>query len=232
MIKIFGLDLSLNSTGICSSVLVDEKCTNIRFDRFIFLDNISKNIKQQLGVVQHQYVMPTNMPLDDLLIIDDVINREQIESSIKTIMCARQIQNFITSSVTDEVKTAIFCIENYIMPSYSGKNQLKTVGSLINLQGYIRETIIRLNLTNGDKSDSLKIKLIVPSPSSVKKFFSGNGNANKIQMIESFFNDWSGRNFIENKGKIDDLVDAFALMQYACGKILHEGRRTCDIIEL
>jgi hypothetical protein len=233
-ITIFGLDLSLNSTGFCCGSF-DEKGTleSISFDRFIYLDSKFtdkgklRHVKPQYGVTHHTYTMPVNVKMDDLLIVDDVINREQIDASIKSMMCSKQISSVISEKLVD-VKTVIFTIENFIMPSFGGKNQLKVVGSLINLQGYVREFIIRCAITYPDK----KIKLIVPSPSTVKKFFAKDGNASKIKMIETFYSDWNGRSVLSDMGKIDDLVDSFALMQYAKSEIFHKGIRSCDLMDI
>jgi hypothetical protein len=202
----------------------------IRFERFIYLDSATtkkgapRTVTPQLNVIHHTYTMPTNVSLDKLLVVNDVTNKEQILASIKALMCAKVI-NARIASIVGENNKCVFCIENYIMPGLGGKNQLQVVGALINLQGYVREAIIRMAITNPD------IRMIVASPSTIKKYFCRKGNASKEEMINSFFNTWYGRDHIENKGKIDDIVDSYALMQYASSRIRYgNDTRDCDFV--
>ena len=68
--------------------------------------------------------------------------------------------------------------------------------------------------------------MLTPSPTSLKKFFTDNGKAEKEDMLKSFQERFDGHKLLPNSGPetlkiINDVVDAFALNIYAYGKLLN-----------
>jgi hypothetical protein len=224
---VIGLDLSFSSTGITISYLEDYIGKNIQFHKVIFDNNTNKTSKKYTpqkikNVNIITYRMPTNLLVSDLVIdLNDKNNVQQVESTIKALICSKKICLIIEKSLKqynpDEV---IFSIENYIMPTFSGSSQLKTVGGLISLQGYVREKIILLCLDL-----QIKFKIYTPTPSSNKLFFAKNGNADKALMIKCFLIYYQGNKLLptidENSVNIiNDIVDSFSLMLNAYDKLI------------
>ena len=229
MIKslIIGLDLSFSSTGITISYLEDYVGKKIQFHKVVFDKNSNKTTKTYIpqkikNVNIITYRLPANLQTIDLVIdMTDDNNVQQCESTVKALMCSKKIGIIISDSLKqfnpDEV---IFSIENYIMPTFSGSSQLKTVGGLIALQGYVREIAIRLCLEL-----KLKFKIYTPTPSSNKLFFAKNGNADKTLMVKCFFKNYNGNILLPSTDEnsvhlINDLVDSFSLMLNAYSKII------------
>ena len=229
MIKslIIGLDLSFSSTGITISYLEDYIGKKIQFHKVVFDKNLNKTSKaytpqkiKNVNIIT--YKLPANLQIVDLILdMSDENNVQQCESTIKALMCSKKIGIIMSDSIEkfkpDEV---IFSIENYIMPTFSGSSQLKTVGGLIALQGYVREIGIRICL-----SLKLKFKIYTPTPSSNKLFFAQNGNADKTLMVKCFFNNYNGNILLPSTDEnsvnlINDLVDSFSLMLNAYSKII------------
>lgn len=208
MKKLFiGLDLSFNSTGIC---VFSESENKIQFYRVVY-ETKPHDIE---NINQVTYRMPDNISTEDLLIDSDKNNQEQIESTIRAMICSKKIINILKDVIIKyEPDQVTFCIENYIMPSFGGPNSLRNVSGLLLLQGYIREFIIRYATSN-------KVYLITPTPSQNKKFFTGKGKSDKSEMLKAFIDVYDGLKLIPNltRGKLDDVIDAFSLMVYAVNK--------------
>lgn len=222
---IIGLDLSFNSTGITISYLEDNIGKKIQFHRVVFDNNSNKTNKkytpQKIDNVNiTTYRMPTNLLVSDLVIdMLDENNFEQVESTVKALICSKKIGMIISDAILLYSPTEIiYSIENYIMPAFSGQNQLSSVSGLITLQGYVREIIIKLSLEK-----NISIKIYTPTPSSNKLFFTGNGKADKDIMVEYFFKYYDGNKLISNNysvHQINDIVDSFSLMMNAFSKII------------
>jgi len=224
---IIGLDLSFSCTGITISYLEDNVGKSIQFHRVIFDDNSNKTNKKYTptpikNVNTVTYRLPTNILISDMVFDKkDINNFEQCESTLKGLISSKKIGIIIAKALDDyKPDEAIFCIENYIMPSFEGQNQLKVVAGLIQLQGYVRELIIRFCL-------DLKIpfKLFTPTPKSNKLFFTKNGNADKSEMLKIFLTEYQGNKLLptitmESVHQINDVIDAFSLCMYAYGKII------------
>jgi len=219
MIKtlIIGLDLSFSSTGICISYLEDKVGIAMQFHRIVFDDETNKKKQYQpvaiQNIQQQTYRMPTNIHVEDLVIDDENRNnQEQMTATLKAMICSKKIGGVIAKCLdTYKPRELVICIENYIMPAFSGSNQLKTVSGLIMLQGFVRELIIRLGI-----SYQYDFKIMTPTPSNNKLFFTGNGNADKALMLEWFLNHYEGKKLlpeanIDKLGRINDIIDSFAL---------------------
>ena len=213
-----GLDLSFNSTGITFS-LFDENMNpeKIKFYRIVF-DNENNITGKRLkpndiqNINQIVYRMPSNIKLSDInLVIDDKNTSEQLTSTLQAMICSKKINQIIADNIMNYGPNKIICtMENYIMPNFGGPNSLRNVSGLLLLQGFVREFFVKLSI----QFPQLIIKLFTPTPKQTKKYFTGNGNAEKKEMLESFINNFQGQKLLPvlNRGKLDDIIDSFALM--------------------
>lgn len=224
---IFGLDLSFNSTGICM-MYFDGECQNtkISFDRVVF----DKHPREVENISTTVYSLPTNLSVDEILIDAKELGKNENDQAlitIKSLICAKAIKSVINKYIQLlKPQQCLFVIENYIMPAFGGKNSLQNVSGLIAIQNYIREYVIGLKLQHGSvregTSTAIDTFLCTPTPTQVKKFFTGNGKAQKQEMEDVFLSKYDGNTLIdirERKGKFDDIVDAFALGCYGLSKI-------------
>jgi hypothetical protein len=228
---IVGLDLSFNSTGICITYLEDYIGKKIQFHKVVFDHSNNKTGKpytpepiKNVNIVV--YKMPTNLLVSDLTLdFLDVNNAEQCELTLKAIISSKKIGIIIEKALNkyqpDEVT---FAIENYVMPTYSGQTQLKDVGALITLQGFVRKEAILLCLNR-----KISLKLHTPVPSSNKLFFTGNGNAEKDEMMEKFLSIYDGIKLLPTASmdkvhQLNDVVDAFSLNLNAYSVILQKQK--------
>ena len=144
---------------------------------------------------------------------DNENNTEQIHVTIKALICVKKIKEILDKAIIQfKPNDIVFVIENYIMPSYTGPQQLKTVSGLIMLQGFVREFIVKTKILN----DAINIKLMTPTPSNNKKFFAKDGNADKPKMMKIFIEGYDGKKLIpdvciEKIGVLNDVIDSFAL---------------------
>lgn len=224
---IFGLDLSFNSTGICMMYFDGEgQNTKISFDRVVF----DKHPREVENISTTVYSLPTNLSVDEILIDSKELGKNENDQAlitIKSLICAKAIKSVINKYIQLlKPQKCLFVIENYIMPAFGGKNSLQNVSGLIAIQNYIREHVIGLKLQHGrdqeGTSTAIDTFLCTPTPTQVKKFFTGNGKAQKQEMEDVFLSKYDGNALIdirERKGKFDDIVDAFALGCYGLSKI-------------
>lgn len=226
---IIGIDLSFNSTGISISEFNDTVATKIEFHRLIFDDQ--STIKQYIpkpiyNVNQYTYKLPTNISVKDIIISSDDYNSLlQAEATIKCMICIKRLMDIIINKIQRISKTCtkfdLFVnIEGFLMPQVSGEQQFKSLSGLIMLQGMLRAELIKLKLS--EKSNIDIFKLFITTPKELKLWFSGNGNADKQMMLDSFLDNWDGRKLLPDTSslaKINDVIDGFALMMICFGKI-------------
>ena len=224
-VLIIGLDLSFNSTGICISYLEDKIAKNLSFHRIKFDDESNKTGKKYTpntikNVNDIIYRMPTNLLTEDLVLdLEDKNNYEQCHLTLKSIICSKKISLLINENIIKySPDKIIFSFENYVMPSYEGPTQLKSVSGLITLQGHVRKDSIQLCLQN-----NVKVQIYTPTPSSNKLFFTKDGNADKLKMLVFFIKYYDGNKLlptvtIDDVGKVNDIIDAFSLMMNAFSK--------------
>ncbi len=225
---IIGIDLSFKSTGITIAYLsggVSGKYISLH--RLVFDGQKNKSGKKyKPSIVKNIenliYKVPAGLNSDNISIDNiDENSIEQIDATMKALSCNRSIRLLIEQSIIEYKPVLIVCsIENYIMPSFAGNNQLKTVGGLIMLQSFVRETVTRLALEN-----KIIFKFCFPTPSRLKLFFTGSGKAEKSDMLKSFLTKYKGRKLLptvtENDLlKVNDVIDSFALMMYGYSKYI------------
>ena len=195
------IDFSINSTAICVQNHQELKWFN-------FVSNLDLNKKAfachkelvELGINVIGY--ERNKPKD----LD--YTSEQIFKLNNANYLSYTIINTLAPYINEDTKWAI---EGY---SYGSRGN-----AFIDLITY--NTMLKGKIMRVSKSD-----IHVYAPKTVKKSFSGNGNAGKPMMVEAFnsredlVNDplkkyVNSRSFGDNIPKpIDDLVDAFAILEY------------------
>ena len=194
---IFGLDLSFNSTGICMMYFDGEgQNTKISFDRVVF----DKHPREVENISTTVYSLPTNLSVDEILIDAKELGKNENDQAlitIKSLICAKAIKSVINKYIQLlKPQQCLFVIENYIMPAFGGKNSLQNVSGLIAIQNYIREYVIGLKLQHGrvreGTSTAIDTFLCTPTPTQVKKFFTGNGKAQKQEMEDVFLSKYDG----------------------------------------
>jgi hypothetical protein len=224
---IIGLDLSFSCTGISIGNFENDTCKKLSFHKLMFDDCNNKTGKrytpeQIKNVSIETYTLPTNLLMSDLCFdLNDNNNVEQTTVTLKAIVCAKRISNILIKYIDSYKPEIVYvAIENYIMPAFEGQNQLKTVSGLITLQGYVRRNCIEICLNK-----KIQIKLFTPTASENKLFFTGNGRAEKIDMLKTFLSEYDGNKLLptidlNSVHKINDVIDAFSLMTNNYSKII------------
>lgn len=225
---VIGLDLSFNSTGISIMECENHIPKKIKFYRIVFDDESNKtgkiyHPKDIPNINQIIYRMPTNIRTDDVLLdASDKNNTEQTYTTLRAMICSKKINKIIGKEISEYKPDIIICtIENYVMPSFAGPNSLKSVSGLILLQGFVREFLIRTKITidTNKKFNDYNLKdlyIYTPTPTQNKSYFSGNGKAEKTEMIKTFETIFEGNRLLPNlnHGKVDDIIDSFALLTH------------------
>lgn len=206
-----GFDLSFNSSGLCFMLVDAENKKPITLDFQLML--FDKQYKPIRGVHQNKYTMPVGISVDDMML--DNINgsyyqSDQILITQKFAMAKINILH-ATDVVVNEIRSQynlcnlIMSIEGFIAPSVVGNVQFRSLSGLIMMQGSVRAEMIQ-------KYKDI-IKLNVVSPTKLKLHFANNGDATKVDMLNTFKSAYDGEKLIDcsSVGKVNDVVDAFAL---------------------
>jgi hypothetical protein len=225
---IIGIDLSFNSTGITITEFKNDKAINIGFYRLIF-DDESNKIKKYVptpikNINQLTYKLPSNISATEIVNDNsDFYSEDQATITLKAMVACKRIVKIILEKLIkiNENKVDLYInIEGFIMPSITGIQQFKSLSGLIMLQGMLRSDLIKIKLNETLNVDIFKI--YITSPSDLKLWFSGNGGADKQVMLNSFINDYKGNILLPDTSslaKINDVIDSFALMLHAVGKM-------------
>ncbi len=224
-VMLIGLDMSFNSTGITIAILENFIPNKIKFYRVVFDDESNKTHKiykpQDIrNINQVVYRMPTNIDVTDLSIDNEDLNSiGQIKNTLRAMICSKKINKIIAENIiTYEPDTIVCTMENYIMPAFGGRNSLNNVSGLLLLQGFVREWFIKYTIGY----PAVKTYLFTPTPKQTKKYFTGDGSADKKKMMENFIDNFDGQKLLPNmsKGKLDDVIDSFALMCHGYSKFI------------
>jgi Holliday junction resolvasome RuvABC endonuclease subunit len=203
MSNIISIDFSLNSAAICINNNEDYK--------FISIVNTNSFIGKKGNVLSEYKV---HSELEKLNIVEFIKNKRlKQDKNYKTdqknkMKDAIKISSFILDLIS---ANSIVAMEGF---SYSSKSR-----SFIDL--ILFASIVRAEIYKKAK------ELIIISPSELKKFFTGKGNAGKVQMLRAFEKETLDHDlsiYVKDndliKGEkdvvkpIDDLVDAFAIQKY------------------
>lgn len=220
-----GLDLSFNSTGITFLTSKNSEAKSIEFHRLVF----STEPKTITNVNQHTYNFPKNINIDDIVDDSDFYSEDQAHITIKCMMCTKRITHLIVNKVSklkqkfpDYNISVYINIEGFIMSSFTGNTQLRVLGGLIMLQGLVRADLIKMKLASKFKD----FKIYITSPSELKLYFTGTGGqaADKQLMLDSFLDTYDGAKLLPDTsslGKINDVIDSFALMVNCYHRTFH-----------
>ena len=218
--------MSFNSTGISFSTIENNHNSKLKFYRLVFDDESNKTHKiykpnEILNVNQLTYKMPTNISIQDLAVdLEDKNSYEQIRNTLKAMVCSKYINKILQENISLYKPEVIMCtMENYIMPAFGGRNSLTNVSGLLLLQGFVREWFIKFSVS----CPHINTYLFTPTPKQTKKYFTGNGSADKKEMMQNFIDKFSGQKLLPNltKGKLDDIIDSFALMVHGYNKLFN-----------
>ena len=226
-----GLDLSFNSTGITFyNELLDKESnkiisSEIEFHRLVRDKEITTRI---INVNQHIYsskLLSVDLELKhDLDVYENAIeySNEQIDLTEKYFISVTTIKNIIIkylNTIKQDYKldnNGINIFANMEGSILSGFNFNTQIGVNM-LQGFLRAELIKLQMVNNFKTFKFRI---IP-PTLLKSFFTNNGSADKLEMIESFINNYDGKKLItqidlSNKyvSELNDIIDSFALVAF------------------
>lgn len=181
-----GLDQSMNSTGIC--------CRYNDYIKFYIVKPNKLTKKEQSS--QSELIQYICFERQELCKEDNHIR--EVQKTLNMIEAVEQIYNTIYMEWINHNKCDIvICMEGISL----GSKHTSSVMDLAGLNYLIRNTILVNN----------EWKLIVSPPSEIKKFATGNGNANKDSMITIFLSSFPEIDI----PKVDDIADAYFMCLYA-----------------
>lgn len=228
MTNIFiGIDLSFNSTGITIIETLDKTPLKLSFHRLVF-DDESNKIKKYVpkyirNVNQSTYRLPTNILTKDIVMdYSDFYSEDQATITLKAMVCCKRIIDIVSNKIKQFEKFNIYInIEGFIMPSINGIEQFRSLSGLIMLQGMLRSELIKIKLSSTKVEN---FKLFITSPSDLKKWFTGNGSADKQIMLDNFIEVYNGIKLLPNihttkLSQINDVIDSFALCLNSIAKL-------------
>ena len=187
-----GIDPSINSTGIYIQQYNDDRL--IKEHTYIIKPTKLTKQEQNIHIKNFDYIIYNKLDISK----NDISNSHIIELN--------KTNNMITiaTNINTIVKKYKKCDNVYVILegiSY-GSQKTKSIFDLAGLNYLIRYFII----TNTDA------KLIICPPQEIKKFASGKGNSQKDILTEAFLIIYPQFNELK---KIDDIVDAYFMCQYA-----------------
>lgn len=184
-----GIDQSYHSTGV--AIQFEDK------DKVIFLQFTDSKVKHSMSVINCVYQRIWSNT-------DDFSRDEQNRvRSAHNLFVA--IYHYLKMHCRNYDRWNV-AIEGQVMSGFSSHQKFHLT-DLVKLVSILEYNFMRLE----------QVKLNIYPPTSVKKYFTASGKAKKEQMINEFklrFGDT-----FEYEGKIDDVVDAYAL----CEMIAHPG---------
>lgn len=196
-----GIDPSVNSTGVCISVydandnLLEEKFYIVKPDKLTKKEDAaeSKHISKFAYLLYDKE--PTNTDNNSDNERNKAINFMQIVEKVRSII-------FQTDYRYYRMNRIYICQEGI---SYGSSTRTKSIFDLSGLNFMFREMVI--NSSKGFKP----VTLIVATPGEIKKFATGNGNANKELLLECFKAVYPDLDI----PKMDDIADAYFMANYA-----------------
>ena len=196
-----GIDPSVNSTGVCISVYDDND--NLLEEKFYIVkpDKLTKkeDAAESKHISKFAYLLydkePTNTDNNSENERNKAINFIQIVEKVRSII-------FQTDYRYYRMNRIYICQEGI---SYGSSTRTKSIFDLSGLNFMFREMVI--NSSRGLKP----VTLIVATPGEIKKFATGNGNANKELLLECFKATYPDFDI----PKMDDIADAYFMAKYA-----------------
>lgn len=195
-----GIDPSVNSTGV--SILVYDDNDNKLEEKFYIIkpDKLTKkeNAAELKNLAVFSYILYDKMDITGNSNSENEVNKAKnfmsIVSEIKSIIMQTDFRY-------NRMNNIYICQEGI---SYGSSIKTKSIFDLAGLNFMIREMVI--GLSKGFKP----VYLIVATPGEVKKYATGNGNANKELILECFKNIYPDLDL----PKMDDIADAYFMANY------------------
>ena len=196
-----GIDPSVNSTGVCISVYDDND--NLLEEKFYIVKPDKLTKKEDAAETRHidkfSYLIydkePTNTDNNSDNERNKAINFMQIVEKVRSIIFQTDYRYYRMNKI-------YICQEGI---SYGSSTRTKSIFDLSGLNFMFREMVI--NSSKGFKP----VTLIVATPGEIKKFATGNGNANKELLLECFKATYPDFDI----PKMDDIADAYFMAKYA-----------------
>ena len=205
LIGYIGIDPSMNSTGIC---IIKEDDNMILSEEFVILKPDLCIIKKD-GTLKDPLTKREHIAEDSLENFRYIIYKKEdlsqynddniMHEHFKTLNIMKML-HMIESYIYDATKD---CEEIYIIQegiSYGSSIRTKSIYDLAGINYLLRSLFIE------DK------KLFIVTPKTIKKFATGNGNANKDVIIKIFL---STHPEFDKIPKVDDIADSYYMASYA-----------------
>lgn len=194
-----GIDESINSTGITIEKFQDNQLLDIRF----YIVHDEKLTRQETAannsIDEFQYLTYKKYNKKDAS-DNSTIELFKLKNNIQI---AEQIMNIINKSISSPMDHVYIAMEGTSFGS-SNTNSLVELGGLSFL---IRYFVYRFFKNNEDHLGGMMIF----SPKEIKKFATGNGNANKEIMTNLYVKLYPRMNQIK---KLDDIADSYWICAY------------------
>lgn len=206
-----GIDPSINSTGICVMKYTDDG-NKIRED-FIILKPYNKEKPEDKQLSKKEKIANDDLSInfeymfyesEDISIYENNLWAEYWKSS-NMINLVTKIKEIVADFTKDDRKSLAILIEGI---SYGSKTRTKSIFDLAGLNYMVRNYFVNKDWCN----------FWIATPTSIKKFATGNGLAKKELMLNIFEKTHPEYMIIP---KIDDIADAWHMALY-CKKIEEE----------
>lgn len=203
-----GIDPSINSTGVC----------------ILETDDSNKQVNCKFYIIKNgKLTKKESKAEDDNAKIFQYVLYEKLDTSIKNIEDYKTLEWNKTKNMINVCKCIKDIVFKYIANhngvlnlyvcqegiSYGSTVKTKSVFDLAGLNYLLRSTFINSSVCN---------YFVIASPSEIKKFATGKGNANKEMMVNMFSCIFPNLQL----PKVDDICDAYFMANYA-SKLFEQG---------
>lgn len=194
-----GVDQSLNSSGLCILVYDDNK---FKKEYFAIVKTSKLNKKEKLASISNKNFEYHVCDIVDLKQYENDNHNKEFFKTKNFISVLDKICEVIKSKIRGK-DANIFIVQEGI--SYGSSLRTKSIFDLAGLNYLLRYKLLEFS----SKFNNFKFWIIPPTE--IKKFATGKGNANKDFMITTFKSIYPDFDL----PKIDDVVDAYFMAQYA-----------------
>ena len=192
-----GIDQSINSTGINIKKYKDN---NLIYEHFYIITNkvTKKALKYSESLNNFDYIIYNKYEKSD----SSDNNEFEMNKLLNNISITTHILNIIDQNIENDSDIVFIGMEGISYQSGQTK-------SLIDLAGL--STLIRYRIIDYFNKKPNEGALNIFTPSEIKKFVTGNGNASKDSMVNLFKTSYKD---ISQLPKIDDIADAYWICTY------------------
>lgn len=185
-----GIDISFTKTGI---VIFSEKENIISMNLLVESDDTKTKPIRNVNIFRYGY--------SKIILPKDRYSESELNYTKRSIACANKIMSIICSYVVKDANVFVN-IEGWQMSDLNSSRLFQ----LIMLQSMVRQKL----------SSIPNLKMKITNISTLKKEFTGNGHAEKTDMLKAFFDNWDAKKLLPNSKytdlELNDICDAFALV--------------------